>query len=230
MYSNKRTARIVGVLYIIGTVAGVLGVVLTKPILSVPDYFMNVSANENQIVLGALCILIMALALAMVPVMMFPISRRYNETLALGYVVFRGTLETVTYFATVISLLLLITLSQLTSPGAALDVSGFQVLVSLLLESGVISSMTTAVFILGALMFYYVLYQARLIPRWLSGWGLIATLPYLAAGLLLMFGLTSHMSTIDAVLRLPLGIQEMVLAGWLIVKGFNPSALTSESG
>jgi hypothetical protein len=90
MNSIKKTARIVGVLYIIGTVAGMLSLVLTGPILGDPDYLVKVSANESQIIAGALFVLIMGFALAMVPVMMFPILKKYNEALALGYVVFRG--------------------------------------------------------------------------------------------------------------------------------------------
>ena len=218
-----------GVLYVIGTVAGILSVVFLGSILDDPDYLINVSANENQVVLGALFILIMGLALAMVPVMMFPILKKQDEALALGYVVFRGALETFTYIATVISFLLLLILSQAYVQTGAPDASSFQVLGSLLLKTEVMSSITTIVFCLGALMFYYLLYQSKLIPRWISGWGLIALIPYLAAGLLVMFALIGHMSTIDAVLRLPLALQEMVLAVWLIVKGFNPSAIASKS-
>ena len=76
MNANRRTAIIVGVLYIIGTVAGILSVVLTRPILDSPDYLARVSVNENQIIVGALFVLTMGLALAMVPVMMFPIFRK----------------------------------------------------------------------------------------------------------------------------------------------------------
>jgi hypothetical protein len=228
MSTNRKTAIIVGVLYIIGTVAGVLSVVFTGPILEDPNY-LNVSANKNQIVIGALFVLTMGLALAMIPVLMFPISKKYNEALALGYVIFRGALETVTYIATVICWLLLLALSQLYVQSGASDASSFQALGTLLLEAEAIGSITTIVFILGALMFYYVLYQSKLIPRWISGWGLIAAIPYLAAGLLVMFALIGPMSAIDTVLRLPLAVQEMVLAVWLIVKGFNPSAIASGS-
>ena len=99
MNTHKKTAIIVGVLFIIGTVAGILSVVFTGSILDDPDYLIKVSANENQIIIGALFVLIMGFALAMVPVMMFPIFKKHNEALALGYVVFRGALETVTYIA-----------------------------------------------------------------------------------------------------------------------------------
>src|SRR5688572_33301493 len=100
--TSRRTAIIAGVLYIVGTVAGILSLVVTGPILESPDYLTQVSTNPNQILIGALLVLMMGLALAMVPVMIFPVLKRYNEALAVGYVVFRGTLEAVTYLALVI--------------------------------------------------------------------------------------------------------------------------------
>ena len=224
MNTNKRTARIVGVLFIIGTVAGFLSLVFGGTIIDDPDYLIKVSENENQFIVGALLVLTMGLALAMVPVMMFPIFKKHNEALALGYVVFRGALETVAYFGTVISWLLLITLSQEYVKAGAPDASYFQTLGTLLLEAGDWSDgISTLAFSLGALMFYYLLYQSKLIPRWLSGWGLIGATLVVAVGLLGMFG--SDL----AILWAPLAVQEMVLALWLIVKGFNPSAIASES-
>ena len=86
----RGTATITGILFIIGTVAGILSVVFTGSILGDPNYLIKVSANANQIALGALCVLIMGLALAMVPVVIFPILKKHNEVLALGYAVFRG--------------------------------------------------------------------------------------------------------------------------------------------
>jgi hypothetical protein len=74
-------------------------------------------------------------------------------------------------------------------------------------------------------MFYYLLFQARLVPRWLSGWGLLGAVPYLLAGFLVMFGVIEHFGSLDALLRMPLGVQEMVLAVWLIVKGFSQEGL-----
>lgn len=223
MHASRRTAIIVGMLYILGTVVGILSVVATGSIQVTPNYFVNLPANENRLIIGALCVLIMGLALAMVPVVVFPIARKQNETLALGYVVFRGALETFTYMVTVISWLALLPLGRAVARGDVLDASRFQALSALILEGDVMSSVTTIVFILGALMFYYVLYRSKLVPRWISGWGLLSTLPYLVAGFLVTFGIIGHMSTVDTVLRLPLALQEMVLAIWLIAKGFNRS-------
>jgi len=225
MNTNRKTAIIVGVLYIIGTVAGVLSLVFVNPILSAPDYLLQFSANKTQVITGALFVIIMGVALVMVPVMMFPILKKQNKALALGYVVFRA-LEAVTYIAAVISWLLLITLSQEFVKAGAPAVSYFQTLGALLLEAeNWINPILDIVFILGALMFYYLLYQSKLIPRFISVWGLIAATPYLAAGLLGMFGLISPLSATQIVMVVPLALQEMVLAVWLIVKGFNSSAI-----
>ena len=80
-------------------------------------------------------------------------------------------------------------------------------------------------FVLGALMFYVLLYQSRLVPRWLSIWGLVGAALSIVAALGSMFGLSSL-----GVLSLPLFLQEMVMAVWLIAKGFNPSVIAAESG
>jgi hypothetical protein len=228
MNSNRTTAIIVGVLYIIGTVAGILSVVVTQPVLNDPAYLAKVSANQNQIAIGALLVLTMGFALAMVPVMMFPILKKQNEALALGYVVFRGALETVTYIVTVLNWVFLLAVSQLYVKAGAPAASYFQTLGAISSEANAwINQILTIVFILGALMFYYLLYRSKLIPQWISGWGLIGAIPYLAAGFLVIFGVIGDSSTIDTVLRLPIAVQEMVLAVWLIVKGFNPSAIAA---
>lgn len=230
MNTNRKTAIIVGVLYIIGTIAGILSVVITNPLLNVPDYLIQITAHENKFLLGVLLVLMMGLTLAMVPVMMFPVLKKQDETLALGYVVFRGALETVTYFALVITWLFLLIVSKDYVQAGSAASAYFQTLGASLPEATAwINQIVTIVFILGALMFYSLLYRSILIPRWISGWGLIAAFPYLAAGFSVLFGLIHDSSTIDTLLRLPVAVQEMVLAVWLIVKGFNPSAAASLS-
>ena len=225
--TNRKTAVIVGGLYIIGTAAGILSLVFTGPILESPDYLTQVSTNPNQMVIGALFVLTMGLALGLVPVMIFPILKRCNAVLAVGYVVFRGALEAATYLALVIGWLSLTLISQEYVKASAVNASYFQSLADLVLQAhDQIGHVLTIIFILGALMFYYVLYQSKLVPRWLSGWGLLAAVPYFVSGLLGLFGLLGQMSTTQMVLVLPLAVQEMVLALWLIVKGFNSSSVS----
>src|SRR5262245_11121561 len=74
-------------------------------------------------------------------------------------------------------------------------------------------------------MFYAILFRSQLVRRWLSGWGLVANISDAAAGLLVMFGMLDPSSSVAGALNLPLALQKMVLAVWLIVKGFNPPRL-----
>jgi hypothetical protein len=107
---------------------------------------------------------------------------------------------------------------------SATEASFFQSLGDLVLEAhDQISHVLAIVFILGALMFYYVLYQSKLVPRWLSGWGLLAAIPYFVSGVLGLFNLPGPLGTLPMLLVLPMAVQEMVLAIWLIVRGFNSS-------
>jgi len=220
----QNTARYVGVLLIVGTVAGVLSYVFTGTITGDPDYLVQVSLNENKIIIGALLVLIMGFFLAMVPVMMFPIFKNYNETLALGAVVFRGVLEAFSYIAVAISLLLLLAVSQEYVKAGTPDVSCYRTLASIILIAiDRIGQIVGIVFSLGALMIYSLFYQSKLIPQWLSIWGLAGAVFYLSVPLLSLFGLVLEF------LYIPLAVQEMILAIWLIVKGFNAPAVASHS-
>jgi hypothetical protein len=226
MKTYRSTATIVGVLYIIGTVAGVLSVVFTGPTVNAPDVLSQVSATRSQIVVGALFVLLMGFALALIPVLVFPILKRYNEPLALGYVVFRGALETAMYIVAAISLLLLIPLSQEYLNAGAPAASHFQTLSALLRSLGELP-LLVVVFSLGALIFYYLLYQSQLVPRWISVWGFIAIALHLATGLLIVLGLQTSFDTANSIMNLPIFLQEMVMAVWLIVKGFDRAAIAS---
>ena len=108
--------------------------------------------------------------------------------------------------------------------------SGLQVPGALLAKAGDMGSLTGIVFCLGALMFYTVLHRSRLVPRWISGWGLAAVVPYLTAEFLVVFAVFDSTSSTAVLLFLPMALQEMVLAVWLIVKGFNASAVAPRVG
>ena len=228
MNTYRKTAISVGGLYIIGTVAGILSVVFTSPILNAPDFLERASANQSQIITGALFVLMMGFSLALIPVLLFPILKKQNEAMALGYVVFRGALETVTSIITAISWLLLLPLSQEYVKGSPLAAPYFQTFGTLLRGIGDLPIMVF-VFGLGALILYSLLYQSKLIPRWLSVWGIIAIVLHLTTGFLILFGLQTSFDTSNLVMNFPIFLQEMVMAVWLIVKGFNQSAIVSLS-
>ena len=228
MNANKKTARIVGALFITATVASILATFgFLEPILNAPDYLISVSANETQWIMGVLIDAINSAAVVAIAVLLFPIFRKFNEALALGYVASR-IIECVILIAGHISLLLLLTLSQDYVQAGAPDAAYFQSIGSLLLGVYDWTFLLGPMIVLSltALILNYVFYQSRLVPRLISVWGLIGATLMLAAGLLGMFGL-SPTSTITILLGLPLALNEMVLAVWLIVKGFNSSAIAS---
>ena len=217
----RRTAIIVGVLFIIGDIAGVLSVLVAGGLLKGSDALSKIAANQDRLVVGALLVLVMGFALALVPVVMFPVFKKYNEVLALGCVVFRGALETVAYMASAGTWLLLVELSRELAAAASAGAPHFQTLSSLLVatQGSTTAWFTSIAFSLGSLIFYYLFYQSRLIPRWLSVWGLAGAVLYLASPLLDMFG---HGF---GILMAPLAVAEIVLAVWLIVRGLDFSAL-----
>ncbi|HZK70901.1 MAG TPA: DUF4386 domain-containing protein [Clostridia bacterium] len=226
MDNNKKIARMVGVLFIIGTVSGILSAVLVPPVLNAADYLVKISENKNIIVLGVLLILTMGISLSIMSVVLYPVIKKYNETLALGAVVFRGALELVSYLGIAISWLLLITLSQEYVSAGMPTTSNFSLMgtMSLDVDSRIGSmGLVAIVFCIGALIIYYVFYKTKLIPTWLSLWGLIGAILYIINPILLMFGFDFGF------LVFPLAVQEMVMAVWLIVKGFNSSAFDSLS-
>jgi hypothetical protein len=215
MSADRKAAVWIGLLYIIGTVAFVLSALVTGSVLTGPAFLAQVAAQPNQVAIGALLVLLAGFALAMVPVVFWPIGKRYNETLAMGYVVFRGALETIFYVVGALGWLLLIALSS--EPNAA-PLAGF-------VRTAVVvnwDQLISIPFALGALVFSLLLYQARLVPRWLSTWGLVGAALYIMPPFGSMFGLSL------GVLMAPLAVQEMVLAAWLIAKGFNSPAIAAE--
>lgn len=229
--TNRKTAVIVGILFIVGTVSGILSGVVTAPIRAGSTFPLNVDASETEWIIGTLLVLLMGLSLSMVPVLLYPIFRKQNPVLAFGAVLFRGVLEQVCETLLVISMLLLLTVSEIYGRTGGADASILQIPGSILIAAGEwIQMIGGIVFSVGTLMFFALFYQTRLIPRWLSGWGLIGAVLYLIAKVASMFSpmhLTLEIGVGMGLLLVPTAIQEMVFAVWMIVKGFNPPAIAS---
>jgi hypothetical protein len=219
-----------GVLFIIATVVGILGnVIFLTPILDAPDYLIKISANENQVIIGGLLMLIAAFASASIAICLYPILKKHHEALALGSVGFR-VMEGMLYIVGVVCTLSLLTLSQEYVTAGASNASLYQISGTLLLAVKTWAGMLSVIaFTTGAMMYYYIFYQSKLVPRWLSGWGFLAAALSLASALLAISGLLIPLSPVFIVFNLLILVQEMVLAVWLIVKGFNPSVIASKS-
>jgi hypothetical protein len=230
--TDRKNAIWAGVFYIIATLApisafffvGFLGGEVSgqEPI---PDYLIYVSANQAQVVVGMLIELIYALAVVGIVVTLLPVLRNENESLALGFSALRF-IEAIVAIVGGMAILTLLTLSQEFVNAGIPEATHFQTTGDLLLAARDWAFLIGSglVWSLSAVILNYLLYRSRLIPRWLSIWGLVGALLSFVAYLPQFFGI----ETVE-ILFLPIGVQEMVFAVWLIVKGFNSSAVASES-
>ena len=144
----------------------------------------------------------------------------------MGMVLFRGALEGTSYILSTLGILTLVALgNEYIASGA--DSAALQSMGNVLYQFQDLKAPVGAIiFLIGATCIYLSFYRTRLIPRWLSVWGLIGVVPYMAYALLHFF----HMDTgYGFYLQMVLAPQELVMAVWLIVKGFNPSAIAALS-
>ena len=222
--SGRRVARMVGACFLISNIVFILGaVVFLEPVLGAADVLGQVSANRTPIILGALLEILNAVAYLGIAVLMFPIFKRRYESLALGYVSFR-ILEFVMQILADLSPLALITLGDAAVGSSPAEAASFQATSALLLAQRAWAfQMISVTFGLGALLFYIMLYRSKLVPRFISVWGLVGAAVVLVNTLFDMFGLT--LPNLGVIMLL----NELFLALWLIVKGFDPSALVSET-
>jgi len=124
-------------------------------------------------------------------------------------------------------MLLLVTLGTLYVAAGSADTATFDVIGGVLNGAdGWINNIRVLVFGISALIINAIFYQTRLIPRWISAWGFIAAVLHIANGFLDMFGILDTMSLAGSLLDIPTGVQELVMAVWLIAKGFAQEPLT----
>lgn len=228
--TDRKTAAVVGVLFIIGTVSGVLGAFIGEPVLGAPDYLSKLSANEGQMLIYTLLMFIMGVACAGIGLGLYPILKKYNEGLAIGAVGFR-IIEGVGDIVAAICVIALLALSQEFLKAGAPDASYFQT-AGVVVNAGIDWLSHGAMLLcwcIGAFMYYSLFYQYRLVPRWLSVWGLVGISLVTIGGVLVMLHVIPGFGIAQMLLNLPIFPQEMVLAVWLIAKGVNSSAVASPS-
>jgi len=215
MDSYRKTAIIVGILFIIATVTAILTIAFLGNTLETPLNFGTISENEFQVVMAILFWIILAISVAGIGFMMYPILKKYHEGFALGYISFR-LVESACIIISSIALLSLLTISK-EYAGGPLEAIYYQPSGNLLLALQNWSfEIGTLIFLgLGGFFIYYPLYELKLVPRVLSIWGLIGAACVLLYGLLGLFGLTADSVALN-VLAAPIAIQEMIFA-----KGFN---------
>ncbi|MBW5467216.1 DUF4386 family protein [Brevibacillus formosus] len=224
--AGRRSAIMTGVLLIAGLITGICSVV---PLIDGADYLVMASPNENQVLIGAFSQLLMVVAYVGIPILLYPILSKHNKGFALGSVAF-GIIAGVFIILGVIILLLLLTVSHEFVKVGTLHVAYFQILGGLLREGRDLVNhvATTLAFALAMFLFNYIFYQTKLVPRWLSIWGLIGSTLSILASLLFMIRFIGLDATY-MMLNIPIAFQQLILAIWLIIRGFNPTERHSVS-
>jgi hypothetical protein len=226
--TSRRTAVIVGVLFLAGYVGVFAGGAIYGPVLNSPDYLSNAYPNRIRVIIGMLIeVLLNDIPVVGIGVMLFPVLKKHGEGMALWYAGNR-IIEAVTILVSAISALTVITISREYIAAGAMDTSHFQAAGALALAGRywAFDVIHTALFIVGSLILFSILYKSRLVPRFISIWGLISTASLTAANVLGSADPTQGFQ-IASVLLFPIMTSEALLAIWLIAKGFNPSALPS---
>lgn len=229
-------AAAAGGLYFLGTVFGigsavfggeVVSSIVSSTPISTPDFLAMVAENASQINVGAFFILMMGLSLVAMTIFLYPLFRRDSLELAMGMVLFRGALEGTYYMISVLALLTLVALGH--QYAAAGDNStALQAMGQVLYEfQSFLGPVGTIAFLIGATCLYISFYRTKLIPRWLSIWGFIGVVPYMAYALLHFFHLDN---SIGFYLQMVLAPQELVMGLWLVIKGFDQDAVNRLMG
>jgi hypothetical protein len=217
MDSDRKTAVVVGLLFILATVASILGSVVLGAALDGDDYLASLPGA--QVMVAVALFLVAATSAFGTAALLFPILRRHAEGLAAGYVGLRA-FENILYAAGCVGLLMMLTVSESDAAGAAASADVRLLGSALLAFHSWAVLLGTLIFAgLGSLTLNYVLLRSRLVPAWLSVWGLIGAAGIVLYGLLGIFGVGGGLGSPYMLLAMPLAVQEMVFAVYLIANG-----------
>jgi hypothetical protein len=219
----RRTATVVGIVYILGFVVGIAGFGLFTSILSAPDHLSTVPANSMLLGFAAVLWLMAVIGDAAHGVLMFPVLKQHSERMAIGYLAFR-IVDAIFIAVMVLFVLVQIPLGSEYLKAAASDAPFLQAL------SAVFSQAQQYAYQIGmsalgvsGLMLCYTLYRAKLLPGWLAIWGLVGYAVILVGMLSAIMG-----SGLGDLSSYPGGLWEVFVGVWLIVKGFNSPAVVSQ--
>lgn len=221
--SFRTTAKVVGVVYLLGFVVGIGGNVLVQSILGAPDPLAAVSASSMTVAIGVILWLMSAVGDTAHGVLMFPILKQHGERMAFGYLAAR-IVDAVFIAVMVLFMLVQIPLGSEYMKAAAPGASYLQELSTVSVQASQYAyAIGMSALGLAGLVLNYVFYRARLVPRPIAIWGLV--------GYAIIFvGMVSEImgSGLGLASSIPGGLWEVFTGVWLIVRGFNSSAVSSE--
>ncbi len=215
----KLKTRLAGLLLVAGMVAGIFSV---APAIDSAEYLTEAAANSNQVIIGAIFQFIMSLTYIGVVILLYPIIKRFGKSLAIGFLSFKVIAATLVIFGTTL-LLSILALSHQFENYLPQNTSDFEPLGNVLKVSRDYINHVFMIIVLcvGNFMFYILLIKSKLIPQWLSIWGIIGAMLSSIASVLVLFRIVDIITTEYIILNVPTALQELILAIWLIVKGFD---------
>lgn len=224
----RRTALLAGALYLLTFAASIPAVFVLDPVLNDPGYVLGPGA-DTQVTVGALLDIVNALACIGTAVVLYPVVKRQNLALALGFVTSR-VLEAAIIMTGVVSLLAVVTLRQEFAGDPAADAD------ALVTVAAALVAVRDWTFLFGpglaaanALLLGTLMYRSRLVPRLIPLMGLVGAPLLLAANTATMFGVNDQLSVLSALALPGIFFWELSLGVYLVVKGFKPSPLTAGS-
>ncbi|MFL6167861.1 MAG: DUF4386 domain-containing protein [Ornithinibacter sp.] len=221
---TRGNSRAAGIFYILTFAASIPALLMLDPVLSDPGYILG-AGHDNQVLFACLLDVVTALTGIGSAVAVFPVVKRVNESMALGFVMSR-MVEAAVILIGVVALLTVVVLRQDLAGTASADAASLtttgQALVTardwtFLLGPGFMAS-------LNALLFGTLLYRSRLVPRIIPAIGLIGAPVLLTANLLTFFGQTTQTGTLTMAATLPIATWELSVGFYMALKGFKPAA------
>ncbi len=223
----QRIARVTGVLFVITYIASIPpALFLYGPLLDDPRYIVGGGGADNGLALGALLELILIVANIGTAVVLYPILKRQNEILILGYVTAR-VMECVFIAVGILSLLTVVTLRQGAAAGA--DSGSLVALGESLVALHEWTRQLGPGFVVGignGLILGYLMYTSRLVPRGLAVLGLIGGPLIIVTGIGVLLGVLEE-GGVWQVVVIPEFFWELSFGIWLLVRGFSPAALAA---
>lgn len=225
----RRASIIVGILFIIATAFLFLGEMFYRPLLDDPEVLSIAASHKPIIVFGLLIELVCILAMPLIGAFIFPVLSQVSIGIALSYFFFRAFEGITLVTVALMNKFAILSLSEAVAAGADPTVAeGALLLIQAQnLWGNTDGQVYNIIFALGAALLYATLYRSRLIPRWISVWGLLAVATLFGAVLASIFVEISP--TAEVLLLIPIGVQEIVMALWLIFCGFEFGSLNANA-
>ena len=222
MKTDSTSPKIAGALFLLAMVSSLVGGGIIESVIGAADYLISIASSATQLFIGSSFEMINAIAIIAISVILFPILKQHNEQLAIGYVSFR-IIESIFCIISAIVPLLLLALNQqyLASKEFLGEPAYFNSLATLIINARMQCTglLIPLFFSSGALLFYYMLYASRLVPRFISIWGIIGVILILILNFLI-----NDTHSLAMALALPIILNEIFLGFWMIIKGFSYSA------